>query len=88
MLAKAELREMARRGWPIIIIDPSAYWMGADPKWDKGAGTIDRPKLVTRFDPKAAVQLYVPIHPWVAGQRAGQPDGGGVEARESGGLFR
>ena len=63
MLAKALLREMARRGWPIVIVDPSAYWMGPNPKWDKGAGSIDKPKLVTRFDPKASVQLYVPAIP-------------------------
>lgn len=63
VLAKALLREMARRGWPIVIVDPSAFWMGENPKWARDAGTIDRPKLVTRFDPKAAVQLYVPSIP-------------------------
>ena len=62
-LARALLREMSRRGWPIVIVDPSAFWMGKDPKWDKGQGSIDKPKLVTRFDPKASVQLYVPRIP-------------------------
>ena len=62
-LARALLREMSRRGWPIVIVDPSAFWMGAHPKWDKGEGSIERPKLVTRFDPKARVQLYVPSIP-------------------------
>jgi energy-coupling factor transporter ATP-binding protein EcfA2 len=63
-LAKALLREMSRRGWPIVIVDPSAFWMGADPKWPRtGPGTIDAPRLVTRYDPRLAVQLYVPSIP-------------------------
>ena len=62
-LARALLREMSRRGWPVVIVDPSAFWMGKNPKWDKGEGSIERPKLVTRFDPKARVQLYVPSIP-------------------------
>ena len=63
-LALALLREMVRRKWPIVIVDPSAFWMGANPKWEtKGPGTIEKPRLVTRFDPKAAVQLYVPKIP-------------------------
>lgn len=62
-LAKGLLREMSRRGWPVVIVDPSAFWMGKNPKWDKGEGSIERPKLVTRFDPRARVQLYVPSIP-------------------------
>lgn len=60
---------MSRRGWPVVIVDPSAFWMGKNPKWDKGEGSIERPKLVTRFDPKARVQLYVPSIPGWADPR-------------------
>ena len=63
-LARALLREMARRGWPIVIVDPSAFWMGKNPKWERnGPGTIEKPRLVTHFNPKLAVQLYVPSIP-------------------------
>ena len=81
VLARALLRAMNQRGWPIVIIDPSAMWMGKGNKqWDRGAGTLDRPKLVTRFDPKANVQLYVPSIP-------GWQDGG-LDAMMAGAMKR
>jgi hypothetical protein len=59
--AKYFLREVAKK-WPVIIIDPKNYWMGKYPKWagKKELGTIDKPRLVSQFDPKLQVQIFQP----------------------------
>lgn len=60
------LLKMARaKGWRIVIVDPKKDWLtylGQKYKpAEKGLGTIDRPWLVTEFQPKLAVQLFQPL---------------------------
>lgn len=63
-LAKALLRRLAAKHWRIVIIDPKRFWMGKQPAWErKGPGTVDKPRLVSEFDPKLAVQCYQPTIP-------------------------
>lgn len=60
-LARANLRVMAAAGWPIVIIEPDGLWMGKDGRPERsGPGTVDRPRLVTKYNPKLAVQWYIP----------------------------
>lgn len=52
---------MARKKWRIVIVDPKCFWLGVKPEWEKkGNGTVDKPRLVSHFDPKLAVQCYQP----------------------------
>lgn len=63
-LAKHLLKQMARKHWRIVIVDPKHFWMGTDPQWaKKGPGTVDAPVLVRQFNPKLAVQCYQPSVP-------------------------
>lgn len=55
---------VVNKKFPVVIIDPKALWLGRNPKWaekDK-PGTLDRPRLMTKFDHKLArkkgVQLF------------------------------
>lgn len=61
-LARHLLRQVAARGWRVVIVDPKKFWMGRRPKWAKEGtpGTVDVPHLVTTFNPKLAVQCYQP----------------------------
>lgn len=63
-LGRHNLRVLAAKGWRVAIIDPEGFWMGRKPKWaTSGPGTIERPRLVKQFDPRLAVQLYIPARP-------------------------
>jgi DNA helicase HerA-like ATPase len=60
------LREVAKK-WPVIIIDPKELWLGKGKgrrakEWAQGKdpGTIDKPHLVRRFNPKFRVQCIQP----------------------------
>jgi len=62
--AKSLLREVAKK-WPVVIIDPKHFWLGKHPKWARRGepGTIDKPHLVKKFNPKLHVQVYQPTAP-------------------------
>lgn len=63
-LAKQHLKEFERKHWRIVIVDKEGMWMGKRPDWERsGPGTVDKPRLVNRFDPKLACQLYIPSTP-------------------------
>ncbi|HEX6799261.1 MAG TPA: hypothetical protein VF116_16245 [Ktedonobacterales bacterium] len=64
-LARHNLRTLAAKGWRVVIVDPEGFWCGKRPRWERsGPGTVDKPRLVTaRFDPRLAVQLYIPARP-------------------------
>lgn len=64
-LARANLRVMERARWRICIIEPDGMWCGKSgrPAGRNEAGTVDRPRLVDRFNPKLQVQWYVPRPP-------------------------
>lgn len=63
-LARHLLRQWQRAHWRIVIVDPKHFWLGRAPKWARsGPGTVEQPRLVTRFDPKLAVQCYQPAIP-------------------------
>jgi hypothetical protein len=64
--AKYLLREVAKR-WPVVIVDPNELWLGKGKggrvsEWasKKEAGSIDKPHLVSEFNPKWHVQLIQP----------------------------
>lgn len=64
--AKYLLREVAKV-WPVVIIDPNELWLGKGKggrasEWAsrKEPGTIDKPHLITKFNPKWRVQLIQP----------------------------
>lgn len=65
-LAKHFLRRYARRGWPVVIFDTGHSWMWDEKKqvyneWaHSGDGSIDRPRLVKRFNKRFLVQAYEP----------------------------
>lgn len=64
VFAKHLLKEWQRAHWRIVIFDPKHFWMGKYPAWEtRGPGTVDKPRLVTRFNPKLAVQVYQPSTP-------------------------
>lgn len=56
-LAKYMLRIVAQ-SMPVVIVDPKEFWLGAKPKWAarKEPGTIDKPHLVSKFNPRFWVQ--------------------------------
>lgn len=65
-LAKYFLRPITKK-WPIVIVDPNWIWLGKGKgkrkeEWasKKEPGTIDKPHLVTSFNPKFHVQLIQP----------------------------
>lgn len=64
-LGRHILKQLARKRWRIVIVDPKHYWMEDHPEnfAKKGPGTVDAPVLVTRFNPKLAVQCYQPAIP-------------------------
>lgn len=60
------LREVARK-WPIVIIDPKELWLGkgkgrkaSDWAQGKEIGTVDKPHLIDKFNPKYRVQCIQP----------------------------
>lgn len=60
--AKYMLRIVSKK-MPVVIIDPKRFWLGRYPEWEtskKMPGTIDKPHLVNRFNPKWGVQLLQP----------------------------
>jgi len=49
---------------PVAIVDIKNMWLGEDPVWETDRhkpGTIDKPHLVTKFNPKFQVQVIQPI---------------------------
>ena len=72
-LAKYFLRIVAK-AMPVVIVDPNELWLGRGkhPIWEtdrKKPGTIDKPHLIDKFNPKWHVQCL-------------QPDVDGTEADE------
>lgn len=55
------LREISKK-MRVAIVDPKMFWLGEKPVWARGReqGTIDKPRLVTRFNPKYMVQVIQP----------------------------
>lgn len=53
--------EVVNRKFPVVIIDPKAMWCGKNPKWaeDKQVGTVDKPRLMDKFDHKLAIKRGV-----------------------------
>lgn len=46
---------------PVVIIDEKNNWLGSNPIWEedkKKPGTIDKPHLITRFNPQWNVQVF------------------------------
>lgn len=62
--AKWLLRPVQQR-MPLVIIDIKHYWLGDHPVWASGKelGTVDKPRLVKRFNPKWRVQVIQPQGP-------------------------
>lgn len=62
--AKYFLRKVAGR-YPVVIVDPKEFWLGRNPKWAgrREPGTIDKPRLVEKFNEKLGVQCYQPDVP-------------------------
>jgi hypothetical protein len=65
-IAKYLLREVAKV-WPVVIVDPNELWLGKGKggrasEWAgrKEEGTIDKPHLITQFNPKWRVQCIQP----------------------------
>jgi len=52
---KSMLRAV-NKNYPIVIVDPKAFWLGRNPVWagKREKGTVDKPRLVTQFDKKIA----------------------------------
>lgn len=68
-LAKANLRVMERARWRVVIIEPDGMWLGKSGKPEKsGPGTVDKPRRVTRFNPRLQVQWFVPSPPAFVGE--------------------
>lgn len=62
--AKYMLRLVAKK-MPVVIIDPKMDWLGRgkNPPWEKDKkqpGTVDKPHLVEKFNPKWKVQCFQP----------------------------
>ena len=59
--AKHLLRQISN-SYPVVIIDPKEQWLGRRPIWARGRepGTIDRPHLISKFNPKFRVQCLQP----------------------------
>lgn len=59
--SKYLLRQVALK-LPVVIIDPKEFWLGKNPQWASGKelGTIDKPRLVDKFNPKWKVQCLQP----------------------------
>lgn len=61
------LREVAKK-WPIVIVDQKELWLGKGKgrkreEWAQGnkePGTVDKPHLVRKFNPKVKVQCIQP----------------------------
>lgn len=64
VLAKHFLKEIAKK-YRVVIIDPKHMWLGKYPKWAKNneKGTVEKPRLVTSFNPKLSVQCFQPTMP-------------------------
>lgn len=61
-LAKYLLRMIAEK-MPVVVIDPNEIWGGKHPVWEtnkKKPGTVDKPHLVEKFNPKFRVQCFQP----------------------------
>lgn len=63
-LAKWLFRPVAAK-MPVVIVDRKHLWLGENPVWAKRKepGTIDRPHLVTKFNPDFHVQVFQPSGP-------------------------
>ena len=62
VLAKYFLRIVVK-AMPVVIVDPKEFWLGKHPVWEtdkKKPGTIDKPHLVNKFNPKFRVQVLQP----------------------------
>ena len=57
--ARHLLRQVAKKKWPILIIDGTAH-MWAEEYAKDGGGTVDKPRLVSAFNPKFLCQIYQP----------------------------
>src|SRR6266568_8138594 len=60
--SKHLLREVSK-AMPVVIIDPNELWLGKFPQWEtsrKKPGTIDKPHLIDKFNPKWHVQCLQP----------------------------
>lgn len=60
--AKHLLRQVSAK-MPVVIIDPNELWCGKYPEWEtnrKRPGTIDKPHLIDKFNPKWHVQVLQP----------------------------
>ncbi|SRR6266571_132002 len=60
--AKYMLRLISQK-MPVVIVDPNFNWLGKYPIWEKERkqpGTIDKPHLIDRFNPKWHVQCLQP----------------------------
>jgi hypothetical protein len=60
--AKHLLRIVAEK-MPVVIVDPNELWCGKYPQWEtekKKPGTIDKPHLIDKFNPKWHVQCLQP----------------------------
>jgi len=56
------LREIVKKV-PVIIVDPKEHWLGDNPVWEtdrRKPGTIDKPHLVRKYNPKLHVQVFQP----------------------------
>lgn len=62
--AKWLLRQVQKK-MPVFIVDIKHFWLGENPIWATGKefGTVDKPRLVTKFNPKWHVQVLQPSGP-------------------------
>lgn len=79
-LCKYFLRDVSKK-WPVVVIDPKHLWLGKgkgryQKEWAsrKEPGTIDKPHLVTTFNPKWQVQCFQPDDWDIDGQLARMTD--------------
>lgn len=51
-----------QRVMPIFIVDVKHFWLGEFPEWASGRelGTVDKPRLVTKYNPRWHVQVIQP----------------------------
>lgn len=62
--AKWLLRQV-QKTMPVFIVDIKHFWLGENPVWATGRelGTVDKPRLVKKFNPKWHVQVLQPDGP-------------------------
>lgn len=59
------LLRQVEKSMPIFIVDIKHDWLGENPVWAKGKekGTVDKPRLVKKYDPRWHVQVIQPDGP-------------------------